>query len=191
MSSGEKSVADKAGHLVELLIACSRRDGKAFATLYRSTSPKLFAVAIRILRNRSLAEEVLQDCFVSIWNHAGDYSAAKSAPMTWMTTIVRNRSLDLLRGPKMEASGDTEAVMEMAVDENPGPLERLLSTTDASSLAHCLQTLEARQRQSIALAFFHGLTHTELAAHLRQPLGTVKTWVRRGLQQLKTSLDKA
>lgn len=108
--------------------------------------------------------------------------------MTWMTTIVRNRSLDLLRRPAMEAPVDLEAIMEVRMDDNPGPFERALASADAANLARCLKTLEARHRQSIMLAFFHGLTHSELATHLQQPLGSVKTWIRRGLQQLKACL---
>ena len=174
--------------LAELLAACGRKDEQAFARLYRSASPKLFAAAIRILRRRDWAEEVLQDSFVSIWNHAANYTQWKSAPMTWMTSIVRNRALDLLRRPVVEVSSDMEAIMELRESGNPGPLELALASADAARLATCLKTLEARQRQSIMLAFFHGLTHSELASHLGQPLGSVKTWIRRGLQQLKACL---
>ena len=88
--------------LEELLGACARQDRTAFALLYRATAPKLFGVAMRILRRDDWAEEVLQDCFVSIWSHAGSYSPGLSAPMTWMTSIVRNRCLDWLRRPKVE-----------------------------------------------------------------------------------------
>jgi RNA polymerase sigma-70 factor (ECF subfamily) len=177
--------------LVELLAACARKDEQAFAQLYRASAPKLFAVAIRILRRRDWAEEVLQDSFVSIWNHAADYTQGKSAPMTWMTSIVRNRSLDLLRRPAVETPSDLEAIMEVRMDTNPGPFEQALAAADASNLARCLKTLEPRQRQSIVLAFFHGLTHSELAVHLQQPLGSVKTWIRRGLQQLKACLGNS
>lgn len=180
---------DRTEDLAQLLVACGRKDEDAFARLYRAASPKLFAAAIRILRRRDWAEEVLQDSFVSIWNHAADYAQWKSAPMTWMTSIVRNRALDLLRRPALEVSGDLEVIMELREDGNPGPLEQALASADAARLAACLKTLEARQRQSIMLAFFHGLTHSELASHLRQPLGTVKTWIRRGLQQLKACLE--
>ncbi len=131
---------------------------------------------------------MLQDSFINIWNHAADYAEWKSAPMTWMTSIVRNRALDLLRRPGIETSSDFDTIMELRMDENPGPLEQALAAADAARLADCMKTLDARQRQSIMLAFFHGLTYSELALHLKQPLGSVKTWIRRGLQQLRVCL---
>ena len=175
-------------HLAQLLAQCGRKNEDAFAQLYRVASPKLFAAAIRILRRRDWAEEVLQDSFISIWQHAGDYARGKSAPMTWMTSIVRNRAVDLVRRGAIAPQTDLDAIIEVTMDDNPGPFEQALASADAARLAHCLKTLEARQRQSIMLAFFHGLTHTELAEHLQQPLGSVKTWIRRGLQQLKACL---
>jgi RNA polymerase sigma-70 factor, ECF subfamily len=151
----------------------------------------LFAVALRILRRRDWAEEVLQESFVSIWRHAEEYSAAKSAAMTWMTSIVRNRALDLLRRPQIEDSDDYESIVELEPLDAPGPLDALESSHDAARVARCLERLEQRQRQSIVLAFFNGLTHAELAENLKQPLGTVKTWIRRGLQQLKGCLESS
>jgi len=108
--------------------------------------------------------------------------------MTWMTSIVRNRSLDWLRRPREETPDDFELMLDYTSDDRPGPLERLTDSADAKRLARCLEQLEPSQRQTIALAFYHGLTHSELAEHLKAPLGTVKTWVRRGLEQLKSCL---
>ena len=179
--------------LAGLLTACARQDGAAFARLYQSTSSKLFGVAVRILRREDWAEEVLQDCYISIWNHAGSYSAGLSAPMTWMTSIVRNRCLDWLRRPSLEVAlarpdDDGEDPLESVASEDPGPLDELARSTAAKALADCLRRLEAKQRQAIMLAFYEGLWHSELASHKRQPLGTVKTWVRRGLERLKGCL---
>lgn len=179
--------------LAALLAACGRRDRAAFAQLYDATSAKLFGVAVRILKREDWAEEVLQDCYVSIWNHAGSYSAQLSGPMTWMTSIVRNRCLDWLRRPNpevvLERTGDdVEDPLERFAAEDPGPLDRLASAEEARALAECLRQLDVKQRQAITLAFFEGLSHSELASHMRQPLGTVKTWVRRGLQRLKNCL---
>jgi RNA polymerase sigma-70 factor (ECF subfamily) len=144
------------------------------------------------LRREDWAEEVLQDCYVNIWNHAANYSPGLSAPMTWMTSIVRNRCLDRLRRPNLETRIEEEEDGGNPVDavpsEDPGPLEELSRSSDARALADCLTRLESRHRQAVMLAFFDGLSHSELAAHLRQPLGTVKTWVRRALMQLKTCL---
>jgi RNA polymerase sigma-70 factor (ECF subfamily) len=181
-----------AAHLATLLGRSALRDERAFADLYTLTSAKLFGVALRILRRQDWAEEVLQECYVNIWNHAGDYAAAKSAPLTWMTSIVRNRCLDWLRRPHAESTGEEyEIAVEAWEDGAPGPLDRLLEAGSAQALARCLEQLEARQRQSIALAFFHGLSHSELASHMKLPLGTVKTWVRRGLERLKGCLSGA
>ncbi|HSS45982.1 MAG TPA: sigma-70 family RNA polymerase sigma factor [Burkholderiales bacterium] len=164
-------------------------DQAAFANLYRQTSAKLFGVALRILKREEWAEEVLQDSFVNIWKHAAEYTAPKSAPMTWMTSIVRNRALDLLRRPGLEVAQEDNSLIEDFGDGAQGPVELLLQSNAADALARCMQQLEARQRQSIMLAFYHGLTHAELAKHLRQPLGTVKTWIRRGLERLKRCLS--
>jgi len=175
-----------------LLARCALRDQRACAELYRLTSAKLFGVALRILRREDWAEEVLQESFVNIWNHAGEYAVAKSAPMTWMTSIVRNRSLDWLRRPRNEDTSENyDLIVESVCDIAPGPLDRLTAQAQSQALALCLQQLDGSQRQSIMLAFQQGLSHSELASHLREPLGTVKTWIRRGLERLKGCLSAA
>ncbi len=176
------------GALAALLSRSALRDQAAFAELYRRTSAKLFGVALRIVRRRDWAEDILQESFVNIWHHAGDYTAARSAPMTWLTSIVRNRCLDWARRPREETPETFDGMLEGVADDAPGPLACLARTSDAKRLARCLETLEPAQRQSIALAFYHGLSHSELAEHVKAPLGTVKTWVRRGLERLKTCL---
>ena len=176
--------------LAALLGRSALRDQGAFADLYALTSAKLFGVALRILRRQDWAEEVLQECYVSIWNHAGDYAVARSAPLTWMTSIVRNRCLDWLRRPQAETTGEEyEIAVESWQDDAAGPLEQLMKAGEAGALSRCLAQLEAKQRQSIVLAYFHGLSHSELASHMKEPLGTVKTWVRRGLERLKGCLS--
>ena len=177
--------------LASLLAACARRDRAAFERLYRETSPKLFGVALRILKREDWAEDVLQECYVRIWDHARDFRAGLAAPMTWMTSIVRNRCLDWLRRPKLEVIDEDGELIESAESDYPGPLAELEASADARALKKCLNALEAKQRQAIALAYFDGLSHAELAGHLREPLGTVKTWVRRGLLRLKSCLEAA
>ena len=182
----------QAARLAELLAQAALKNQRAFADLYELTAPKLYGVALRILRRQDWAEEVLQECYVNIWNHAGDYAVQKSAPLTWMTSIVRNRCLDWLRRPRTEATGEEyDIAVEAWQDDAPGPMEQLMASSEAAALARCLQQLEAKQRQSIMLAFFNGLSHSELASHMQQPLGTVKTWVRRGLERLKGCLSAA
>ncbi len=171
--------------LSDLLARCALGDQAAFARLYQESSGKLFGIAIRILRD-SRAEEVLQEAFVKIWHRAGDYRADKGAAMTWMASIVRNRALDILRRPNLETALDDEDRWESDI---PGPLERAIHSTEARALMRCLEQLESAQRQAVTLAFFHGLAHADLARHLNQPLGTIKSWIRRGLQRLRGCLE--
>jgi RNA polymerase sigma-70 factor (ECF subfamily) len=175
--------------LASLLAGCGKRDRAAFSQLYQATSAKLFGVALRILRREDWAEEVLQECYVSIWTHAPGYRAGLAAPMTWMTSVVRNRCLDWLRRPRPEVGDEDGAIAEGTESGSPGPLAELERAKDAQALSRCLEALEAKQRQAIALAFYNGLSHAELAGHLGEPLGTVKTWVRRGLLRLKDCLE--
>jgi RNA polymerase sigma factor (sigma-70 family) len=183
---------ERNARLMELLARTALADQKAFAELYRLTSAHLYAVALRILRESAAAEEVLQESFVNIWNHAGSYVAAKSQPFTWLTSIVRNRCLDQLRRREVETvTLDDEDEGTALRDEAPTPLEMLVSGADARAVKACVETLDAGQKQALALAFYRGLSHSELAAHLKQPLGTVKSWVRRGLERLKACLDAA
>jgi RNA polymerase sigma factor (sigma-70 family) len=183
---------ERNARLMELLARTALADQRAFAELYRLTSSHLYAVALRILRDAPAAEEALQESFVNVWHHARSYVAAKSQPLTWLTSIVRNRCLDQLRRREVEtvSLNDDEEGVDVAT-EDPTPLERLLSGADARAIGACVETLEAGQKQAIALAFFQGLSHGELARHLRQPLGTVKSWIRRGLDRLRSCLDAA
>jgi len=176
--------------ITELMARCALRDQRAFAELYRQTSAKLYGVAIRILRRQDWAEEVLQESFVNIWNHIAEYSTSRSAPMTWMTAIVRNRALDWLRRPNLERGDeDYDLLVEALPDDAPGPETLLGNSRDARALADCLKQLSGNQRQTIMLAYAHGLSHGELASRLKEPLGTVKTWIRRGLDRLRGCMD--
>lgn len=183
---------ERSARLMELLALTALADQRAFAELYRLTSAHLYAVALRILRESAAAEEVLQESFISIWNHAGSYVAAKSQPFTWLTSIVRNRCLDQRRRRELATVtiDDEEAGMTLR-DDGPTPLEMLISGADARAVKGCVEALEAGQKQALALAFYRGLSHSELAAHLHLPLGTVKSWVRRGLERLKSCLEAA
>ena len=176
------------------LAAVANKDAQAFRSLYDTTSPKLFGFALRILIKRELAEEVLQESFVSVWNNAGTYQASLAAPMTWMTTIVRNKAFDLLRrvDQAVEIDADTfdKDVMDALESADPTPIESLQLSADSKALARCLTRLEALHRQAIALAFYHDLSHSEVAEQLSLPIGTVKTWIRRGLERLRLCLQK-
>ena len=186
---------ERSARLMELLARTALADQRAFADLYRLTSAHLYAVALRILRESAAAEEVLQESFISIWNHAGLYVAAKSQPFTWLTSIVRNRCLDRLRRRDLDTvtltrDDEEETEIDLPAD-GPTAVELLIAGAEARSVRACVEALEGGQRQAIALAFFQGLTHAELAQQLREPLGTVKSWVRRGLERLKQCLEQA
>ena len=139
--------------LAGLLARSGIGDKNAFAALYETTKSKLFSVSLRIVRERHLAEEVLQDSFVNIWNNAALYAVAKSAPMTWMTAIVRNRSLDIVRRPRLEVQDEDEYFTLGLEDERPGPPDQLAQGRDAAQIETCMKALEADQRQTISLAF--------------------------------------
>ena len=182
---------ERNARLMELLARTALGDQRAFAELYQATSAHLYAVALRILKQAPAAEEALQESFVNVWHHARSYVAARSQPLTWLTSIVRNRCLDQLRRHEIAtATMDDDEAATVAADD-PTPLDRLLSGADARAIGRWVETLEAGQKQAIALAFFQGLSHAELASHLRQPLGTVKSWIRRGLERLRACLDSA
>ena len=181
----------------QLLARVALRDQAAFKQLYDATVRCLLAIAVRLLRDPAWAEEVVQEAYVGIWNSAPNYSPLKAQPMTWLMTIARNKAMDALRSTATEREtlvrvapneDDEEDPLTHVAGETAGPLQQLIDRVDAQRLRHCLQALDAVQRQAIALAFYDGLTHSELAEHMRQPLGTVKAWVRRGLERLKPCL---
>ena len=175
--------------LAALLAQAGLGNRAAFADLYEATKSKLFAVSLRIVRERHIAEEVLQDSFVNIWNNAAKYAVGQSAPMTWMTAIVRNRSLDIVRRPFAEVQDEDDFFTVNLEDERPGPDDQLASRRDQAKIEQCMKGLDGEQQQTISLAFFQGLSHSEVADHLGKPLGTVKTHIRRGLMKLKGCLE--
>lgn len=182
--------------MAELLARCGLGDRTAFAQLYRLAAAPLLGVVLRIQPDRAVAEEVLQEVFVSVWRHAGSFSAAQSQPMTWLTRIARNRAIDSLRRAQSQPqtlaiSDEEDDLLAREPDPQGHALDLLERAADARALNDCLQDLSPQQRQSVALAFYDGLSHAELADHLRQPLGTVKSWVRRALITLKSCLDRA
>src|ERR1700682_3330306 len=168
MTLGPGQRRPRRARLAHRLAPPALSDQQAFAELYRLTSSHLYAVALRILRVSGAAEEVLQESYVNIWHHAGSYVAAKSQPLTWMTSIVRNRCLDQMRRREVDTvTIDDEEPGMMLADDRPGPMDMLLSSADALAVKSCVERLEAGQKQAIALAFYQGLSHSELASDPR------------------------
>lgn len=170
----------------QLMQVMARGDRQAFEQLYRLTSPRLFAVALRMLRRHAWAEEVLHDSYITAWNRANTYNPLLSSPMTWLTHIVRNRSIDWMRGSDNQLLELEDSVLDNQDEEFDQPLRRLQQDSDAKKLAECLGHLPSEQRQSLVLAYYQGLSHGEVSDHLQQPLGTIKSWIRRALEHLKS-----
>lgn len=187
--------------LAAMLARCGLGDRAAFADLYQATSSHLFAVVLRINRDRAQAEDVLQEVYVKVWRAARTFDAAQSQPLTWLTSIARNGAIDSVRRKQAEpqtlsgAFGTDEdsehSVYDTLEDPTDGPLALLAKASEARELATCMQRLTPAQRQSVALAFFDGLSHPEVAQRMRHPLGTVKSWVRRALIALKDCLENS
>lgn len=202
------ALPERDAQLERLMQRVARADRQAFQSLYELTSPTLFAVVLRINRDRGAAEELLQEVFMAVWRQAERYDSSQSRVMTWLTTIARHRAIDSLRRKTSEPvtisrfsslgggaggaadDGDVDLLETLRSDE-PGPLELLDDATRAHDLARCMQHLTGEQRSCLALAYYQGLSHAEVAQHMSQPLGTVKSWVRRGLQSLRSCLDRA
>jgi RNA polymerase sigma-70 factor (ECF subfamily) len=190
MEINSKELNAKRNEQLQALLAASAiNDRRAFAQLYEMSSRKLYGVVLRILDREEWAQDCLQESYVKIWNSADSYRPHLAAPMTWMTSIVRNTALDLLRKRRKEVlQSEPEKLLEDGSDEAI-PLEKLQNTEEGKRLSDCLEQLKSQQRQIIALAYLKGLTHDELAAQTGTPLGTIKTWIRRGLQQLRVCME--
>lgn len=166
----------------------------ALRQLYDLTSSKLYGVALRVVGNREWAEDVLQEAYLNIWRIAGDYRRALSPPMAWMGVIVRSRALDFLRRRASERADAglelTDAISETVAGDSPNPMDTTQASEQAWALHECLRKLDSRQREVVSLAYLRDLSHSELAEQLKLPLGTVKTWIRRGLDQLRGCMGR-
>jgi RNA polymerase sigma-70 factor (ECF subfamily) len=192
--------SDRSERLAAALSRVALGDRAALASVYRDTRSHLFAVILRINPDRAQAEDVLQEVFVNVWRAAQSFDAERSQPLTWLTSVARHRAIDSLRRRKSEVptvstqvqtdDGEDEDRLASVASDMPGPLELLQQAGDARALRHCLGELSAEQQQCLALTYYQGLSHAEAAAHMTQPLGTVKSWVRRALMSLKDCLGR-
>ncbi len=171
--------------LQQLLSRVALGDRRAFKNLYELTNAHLFGAALRILSKRTLAEEAVQDAYVQIWQRAGSYRADKAQANTWMNAILRYRALDILRKQGRESSSEDLAEADLPFVSGEAALSDV-----QKDLNVCLEELQAQQQQCIRLAYVEGYSHQELSDQLDTALGTVKSWIRRGLQQLKECLQR-
>jgi RNA polymerase sigma factor (sigma-70 family) len=166
----------------------------ALRELYDLTSSKLYGVALKVAGNRGWAEDVLQEAYLNVWRIAGDYRTALSPPMAWLGVIVRSRALDFLRrraSQRADASLELDdAISETVAGDSPNPMDAANASQQARALHDCMRKLEERQREVVSLAYLRDLSHSELAEQLKLPLGTVKTWIRRGLEQLRGCMGR-
>jgi RNA polymerase sigma factor (sigma-70 family) len=167
---------------------CAAGDRSALKRLFDAEAPRMIGVAERILRRRALAEEAMQDAFVQVWRRAASFDPSLGSGRTWLYTILRNRSLNILRSESRTELSADDAPFDGPSDADD-PEQIVMKLGEATRLRHCLDRLEPTRRQAIVLAYANGLSHGELAGRLNLPLGTVKSWIRRGMQTLKECLS--
>ena len=167
-----------------LIHRVARGDRRALGEVYNRTSAKLYGVCLRIARDREAASDILQNVYLKVWKRAGRFNPEFASPITWLCAIARNAAIDWVRknGRPALLASDTEADLGEA-------MEAMTAGEDRALIFDCLEALPTQQNRAIRLAFFDGLTHSELADTMRTPLGTTKSWIRRGLQQLRGCLE--
>lgn len=174
--------------LQRLLAACAQGDTGAFRVLYRATSATLYGIVKRLVRREDWAADVLQEGYWRIWRHAGEYNPARGAAMTWMISIVRHAALDRLRAARRQSA--REELAEQIPEQNPEQISEEASAFEsARDVRTCLKGLDPPARRAILLAYYYGFSHAELAEQMAAPLGTVKSWIRRGMSRLAACLE--
>jgi RNA polymerase sigma factor (sigma-70 family) len=176
--------------LALLLTRCAAGDRAALQEFYRLTSGSVFGRILRLVRDRALAEEILQETYLSVWRNAARFDRNAGAPMTWVTSIARYRALDVIQRRPPALSLEESGVAETEPDPAASPLDAAVASAERRALMACMEELEAGARRSIELAFWRGLSYAEVAVAIKHPEGTVKSWIRRGLQRLKRCLER-
>lgn len=181
---GEQTPLDK------LLTEIALGSRPAFEKLYRDCAPQLFAICLRIVSQRSEAEDVLQEVFATVWRKAAQYDIERAGAMTWLSMIARNKAIDRLRSQPSSRQAEPLDMAEQIADPTASPQLDAQASADRDRLADCLQQLDAQRRSLIRTAFFDGSTYEDLARRIGSPLGTVKSWIRRALMQLRECLEQ-
>ena len=174
--------------ITDLLARVSAKDRRAFSHLYDATCSKLYGIILRILRRRELADEVLQEVYLKIWEQAANFEPARASPITWMATIARNRAIDEVRKRVAISIEDTPEALTVASTE-PSPLQALELSQDVRRLMACLSGLDPQRREIVVQAYINGATREELSQQFGHPVATIKTWLHRSLAQLKACLS--
>lgn len=172
--------------LAPLLMRVAQRDRRAFEALYQATSARLHGMLVVLLRDREMAAEALQEGYIKIWLHAGEFCPDRAAPMAWLNSIMRHQAIDALRKQaKHRREQEFDRELDRLADRAEGPLEQACRVQEEQTAHRCLECLQATQRNAFLLAYFQDVSHEEIAIRLDRPLGTVKSWLRRGLARMK------
>ena len=170
--AGDGNISNRGEVLNRLMRKSARQDWQAFSVLYAMTSPSLFGLILNMTNYSEASEDLLQEVYIKAWRQAGRFDPDKSKVTTWLAAIARHQTIDWLRSQGIDPAAQTEAQM------------------DQSDISACMDQLSSPQRQAIFLAYLKGHSHAELVERLDSPLGTVKSWVRRGLESLRNCLER-
>lgn len=183
----QQTLHSKEDQLFDLIARCALKDSESFKFLYEATSAKLFGVALRILKTEARAEEALQEAYLKVWRSAGSYSTSRGRPMTWLINIVRNQSLDMLRA-SVSRQEEAHVVLDEELEDDINLSSNLETSDELKRLMHCMKQLSEDQQTCILMVYHKGFTPTEASKKEGWPLGTVKTWLRRGLASIRWCL---
>lgn len=173
----------------DLLVAIGRGDQRGFKKLYDAISPMLLGLLIKMVKRREIAEEILQECFIKIWQKACVFDPSRGRAISWITTLVRNQALDYIRARRPDQNGlDWSEELQSLIDDRTDPYRDAVTTQQLASACQAIDTLPSQMRTCVLLTYYSGHTHIESAAALKAPLGTIKSWARRGLGKVQSDL---
>lgn len=187
-AQNRRTMSESANGVAKLIYRVAARDRAAFTQLYRATAPKLLGIVLRMLRDRSWADDVIQEAYVKIWQKADLFDADKSSPMTWLASVARHLAIDELRRNPVGRTSTGED-LEQVASRQVAVQEQLEREEDAGRLNHCIDELEKDRQDMVRLAYLYGWSRDELASQFEQPVNTVKTWLHRALKQIRRCLE--